>query len=114
MQINSITSFRAKIPTTTAAERIGALLDFAKNYDYNNNHSNYESLCKDINKLLPKNSDEVIFNNCDAQYGSSYYIEGEINHNNNKNLFSSCVYYRSGSNTVARDIISSIKKALIE
>lgn len=114
MQINSInTSFSAKIPTTKAAKELSSILDLAKNYDYSQ-CTDYEGLCKNINKLLPKDTDEVIFNGCDSQYGSSYYISGEIKHNKDNRPFSSHIYYRDGSNVAVKDILSSIKNALKE
>jgi hypothetical protein len=114
MKINSInTSFKAQIPNNAATKKISSVLNQAKDYDYNGQHINYENLCNIINKLLPKNSDKVIFNTCDSQYGSSYYIEGQINQKDKKqNPFSSTVYYRSGSNQVAKDILTSIINAL--
>ena len=114
MKINSVnTSFKAKIPNTTATKKISSVLNQAKDYDYNCQHVNYEGLCKSINRFLPDNSNEVIFNTCDSQYGSSYYIKGEIKQKDKKqNPFSSTVYYRSGSNKVAKDILTSIINAL--
>ena len=115
MQIKLVNiNFGARIPETEATKTISSVLNFAQNYDYGPKHSDYKGLCNNINKLLPKNSDEVIFNVCDNQYGSSYYTEGEIIRDDEKKSFDSCVYYRSGSNTIAKDILSSIQKALIK
>ena len=114
MKINfSNSCFGATIPNTHASKELTRLLNLSKDYDCESYHTDYDNLCKNINKILPFENDKVTFKTCNNKYGSSYMVEGEIQRSyGEKSSFSALVYYRFGSNNICKTITDAIQKVV--
>ncbi len=116
MQIKSVgMGFGAIIPVTPASKELrNVIKNSAVNDEFILQHKTYEDLRKQINEILPKKSDKVIFEVCDNNYGSgrTYSVGGKIIHNNKKNSFYTSISPEIGSNIITNNIISSIKRSL--
>ena len=112
--LRSFQSFRAQVFKTNEGSGIDTILYEAQGYDRpKEKPADYKYLYEQINKILPKKSDEVIFKNIECLYPTIYTIEGEVKHNGKVSQFStsfSCC--KLGSNGVVRDIVATIEDTL--
>ncbi len=112
--LKSSQNFGAQIFKTNEGSGIDTILYEAQRYDRPKEKPvDYKYLNEQINKILPKESDEVIFKNLIHRYHTVYTVEGEVKHNGKVSPFSTTFnYYKLGSNGVVRDIVATIEDTL--
>ena len=115
MQINSVgMGFGATIVNTHALNELKTVIkNSAKHDEFILPHKSYDDLCSQINEILPKKSDKVIFEICDNGGDEKRYsVGGKIVHNKKQKPFYTIVSPKIGSNIITENIVSSIKNSL--
>ena len=87
--VRTTQNFGAQIFKTNEGFDIDTILFEAHRYDRSKEKpADYKYLYEQINKILPKKSDKVIFKNIECLYPTVYTIEGEVKHNTKVSQFS--------------------------